>query len=99
MLCGTDDRVSVYSLDGSSVDPAPTPAPVPDSETPDSDSEYTLLGCSSDSKSSRVSEEEGGKYALSTKEAIGLIDGVVAMAVFSLVFLRRIVRSHEPNVR
>eukprot|EP00752_Nemacystus_decipiens_P007772 g6941.t1 len=62
VLCGTDDKVSVYSLDGSV---APPPPPV--TPTPVGDYDYTLLGCSSDSNNDRVMSY--GPYQASSMSA------------------------------
>ncbi|CAN0440218.1 unnamed protein product [Pylaiella littoralis] len=63
VLCGTDDHISVYSLDGSVPAPTPepetpitSPNPTLEPETPVSQSSFTSLGCAADSKSSRVME-------------------------------------------
>lgn len=56
MLCGTDDRVSVYSLDPNAPqkpepkpypDPTPKPNPIPSGS-------YAELGCAKDFRSARV---------------------------------------------
>eukprot|EP00752_Nemacystus_decipiens_P007908 g7065.t1 len=47
VLCGTDQMVSIYSLDGTGPRPNPTP-PTPTPPTPTSPSNYELLGCSED---------------------------------------------------